>query len=140
MITAIYFAMLAQIALAFLLYLRLGALRRNALIGRETTYAEIALDDTRWPKDARQVSNCVSNQFELPVIFYVLCLMTIETNSASLLTALLAWAFVVLRYGHAYIHITSNYVPRRGMVFILGYFVLIAMAVIIALRLLFPGL
>ena len=135
MTTAIYFAMLAQMTLAFALLIAVGAVRRTAIIERKTTYAEIALDDTRWPENVRKVANCYRNQFELPVIFYALCLMTIMVNAASLLTALLAWIFVISRLGHAYIHVTSNYVPQRGLVFTVGFLALIVMAVIIALRL-----
>lgn len=135
MITAIYFAMLAQMALTFGLLLGVGMVRRRAMLERKATYAEVALDDTRWPPEARKVANCYRNQFELPVIFYALCLMTIGTGVASLLTALLAWAFVVFRLGHAYIHCTSNRVPVRGAVFTLGFLVLVLMAIIIALRL-----
>jgi hypothetical protein len=135
MITAIYLAMLAQMALTFALLIGVGAVRRRAIIERRATYADIALDDSRWPEDARKVANCYRNQFELPVIFYALCLITIMVNAASLLTALLAWFFVLLRIAHAYIHCTSNRVPRRGLVFALGFLMLVLMAIIIALRL-----
>ena len=135
MITAIYFAMLAQMALAFALLIAVGAVRRTAIISRKVTYAEIALDDARWPENVRKVANCYRNQFELPVIFYALCLMTIMVNAASLLTALLAWVFVISRLGHAYIHVTTNRVPRRGLVFTVGFLALMLMAVIVAVRL-----
>jgi hypothetical protein len=135
MITAIYFAMLAQMVLTFALLLGVGAVRRRAILDRKAAYADIALDDTRWPPEARKVANCYRNQFELPVIFYALCLITVLVNAASLLTALLAWMFVISRLGHAYIHVTSNRVPLRGLVFAIGFVVLILMALIIALRL-----
>jgi hypothetical protein len=43
--------------------------------------------------------------------------------------------FVISRLGHAYIHVTSNRVPRRGLVFTVGFLALVLMAVIVAFRL-----
>ena len=59
-----------------------------------------------------QLGNAVDNQFQLPVLFYVACLIAIGFG-ATLLEVLLAAAFVVTRYVHAFIHVTSNNVVRR---------------------------
>jgi hypothetical protein len=49
MATAIFYPVFAQFILTFGLLLWMGLLRRDALRAGETTYAEMALDDTRWP-------------------------------------------------------------------------------------------
>ena len=41
----------------------------------------------------------------------------IPTRHADLIMVVLAWVYVALRLAHAYIHVTDNYVPRRGAVF-----------------------
>ena len=63
-------------------------------------------------------SNALANQFQLPVVFYALCLMLASINAVSTLALVLCWAYVVMRWVHAYVHVTSNYVPTRMRVFI----------------------
>jgi hypothetical protein len=140
MATAIFFPVFAQVILTFGLLLWMGLLRRDALRAGETTYAEIALDDLRWPPGARQVANCYRNQFELPVVFYVLCLVAFEIGAVGTLMIVLAWAFVASRVVHAYIHTTSNRVDQRGAAFAVGYLIVLIMTVLLIAHLLLAGL
>ena len=52
------------------------------------------------------------------------------------LTICMAWIFVAARYAHAYVHVTSNVVTTRFNLFGFGAFVLIAMWLIFAARIL----
>ena len=62
----------------------------------------------------QQVGNSLTNQFELPVLFYVLTILAIITKHADFLFVVMAWIFVLTRLAHAYIHVTSNNVrPAR---------------------------
>jgi hypothetical protein len=55
-----------------------------------------------------------SNQFEIPVLFYVLTILAYVTHLAGLIFVILAWVFVIFRLLHAYVHVTSNTVRVRG--------------------------
>jgi hypothetical protein len=55
-----------------------------------------------------QVGYSYSNQFELPVLFYVLTILAWMTRHADLAFVVLAWIFVIFRYLQAYVHVTSN--------------------------------
>ncbi len=136
---AVLYPVLAQIILTLVLLMIMGLQRQSALNSGSVTVDDIALDNTRWPERARQYANCYSNQFELPVIFYVLCLMAQITNAASLLFLILAWIFVVSRVVHAFEHTTSNVVRRRGRIFAVGYFCLIVMTVLLLLHFILPA-
>jgi hypothetical protein len=140
MATAIFYPVFAHFILTFGLLLWMGLLRRDALRAGETTYAEMALDDTRWPPGARKVANCYRNQFELPVVFYVLCLVAFEIGAVSTLMLVLAWAFVASRFVHAYIHTTSNRVDQRGAAFAVGFLIVLIMTVLLLGHLLLAGL
>ena len=61
--------------------------------------------------------NSFSNQFELPVLFYVLTILAYVTHHAGILFVVLAWVFVIFRLLHAYVHVTSNIVRLRGAFF-----------------------
>ena len=68
----------------------------------------------------------LKNQFELPIFFYFLISVILVFDKVSQLDLILAWIFVVSRYLHCYIRLSSNYVLYRAIVFQLGMLVLIA--------------
>ncbi len=53
------------------------------------------------------------NLFEIPVLFYVLCVTLTATGLATPLQVGLAWLYVALRAAHSLIHITYNRVSHR---------------------------
>jgi len=67
----------------------------------------------------------LKNQFELPIFFYFLISLILIFDVISITDVILAWIFVISRYIHCYIRLTSNYVPNRAKVFMLGLFVLV---------------
>ena len=60
------------VGLTFALLLGMVGTRRRALVGGETRIRDIALGQPNWPTRATQIGNCYRNQFELPLLFYVL--------------------------------------------------------------------
>ena len=68
----------------------------------------------------------LKNQFELPVLFYFLVTLLYVKGSITQLDLILAWIFAVSRYIHAYIRLSSNYVPNRAKMFIVGLIALLA--------------
>jgi hypothetical protein len=96
--------------------------------------ANVALREPNWPPHVRQVENNYLNQFELPVLFYVLTILSILTRHADLFFVLMAWVFVVLRIFHAYVHLTSNILRIRGPLFVAGAIVLTIMWVVFIVR------
>ncbi len=125
-----------QVALTFGLMLWMAFSRAGALKRRETTLADTALGQSNWPPRVQQVSNCYQNQFQLPVLFYVLTILSIITRHADFLFVVMAWLFVLSRFVHAFIHTGSNYVRHRFNAFALGAVILLAMWIIFALRIL----
>ena len=131
---AVLYPVLAQVILTLALLLILGWHRQVALHDGSVAAQDVALDNTHWPPRARQFANSYRNQFELPVIFYVLCLVAQVTNSVDWLFLILAWIFVVFRIIHAIEHTTSNVVMRRCAIFALGYFCLVIMTALLLIR------
>ena len=60
------------------------------------------------------------NLLELPVLFYVVCLLMLVTGRFDSVQVSLAWVFVIARTVHAFIHIAFNYVPLRFAAFVAG--------------------
>ena len=128
-------AMLLQGGLALGLLWYLGTIRIPMVKRGEVRMGDIALDRSGWPEQARKVSNAFDNQFQLPVLFYVACFLAIAFT-ATLLEVLLAFAFVVTRYVHAVIHVTTNNVPHRFAAYSAGLVVLCLFWVDLLVRLL----
>tara|TARA_Y100001970_G_scaffold47906_1_gene60638 strand:+ start:3869 stop:4282 length:414 start_codon:yes stop_codon:yes gene_type:complete len=68
----------------------------------------------------------LKNQFELPIFFYFLVSVVLAFDRVTQLDIIFSWFFVVSRYLHCYIRLTSNHVPSRAKVFQVGMVVLIA--------------
>lgn len=133
--TAILLPVFLHVLLVFALLIRTGSLRAQAARSGRVRLSEAALDGGKWPENTRKWANNYQNQFELPVLFYALVAFLLATNRADLVEVVLAWLFVVARLLHTAIHVTSNIVPRRGFVFLLGTIVLGAMWIWFGLRL-----
>src|ERR1043166_7129161 len=100
------------VGLAFVLLLWMAGARRATLVSGETKIRDIALGQQNWPQRATQIGNCYRNQFELPMLFYVLIALALPLRKADLVIVLLSWVFVVTRFVHAGIFVTSNDLNR----------------------------
>jgi len=85
---------------------------------------------------ATQIGNCYRNQFELPVLFYVLIALALPLRHADLVIVMLSWVFVVTRFVHAGVFVTSNDLNRRSLAWFAGALVLFIMWVYFALKIL----
>ena len=133
-IQAVLAPLFVQIALTFALLIAMALQRGKALNSKQVHYRDIALRQPNWPERATQIANAFHNQLEIPLLFYVLTILVLFTRQADLLFVLLAWVFVALRLAQAYVHVTTNYVPHRGMLFGVSALVLLAMWIVFFLR------
>jgi hypothetical protein len=124
------------IGLTFFLLIWMAGARRNALVGGETRIRDIALGQPNWPERATQVANCFANQFEIPLLFYILIAIALPLRRTDLVIVLLSWVFVVTRFVHAGIFVTSNDLNRRSLAWFAGVLVVFAMWVYFALKIL----
>jgi hypothetical protein len=116
-----------EVVLTFVLLFWLAPLRRRAFIDGKVKPADIALGQRNWPGRTQQIANSFDNQFQLPVLFYVLTILAMITRHADVVFIVMAWIFVLSRIAHAYVHTTSNIVLRRGGLYGVGAFVLAIM-------------
>lgn len=124
------------VGLTFALLIWMAGARRQALVGGQTKIRDIALREPNWPVRATQIGNCFSNQFEIPVLFYVLIALALPLRHADLVIVLLSWVFVVTRFVHAGIFVSSNDLGQRSMAWFAGVLVLFAMWIYFALKIL----
>ena len=129
--------LLAQVFLTFALMILMAVKRVGAANARRYKLRDIAVNSSNYPEDIAKYGNSYSNQFEQPVLFYLLCiLLLIGGLKNSWLFLSLAALYVALRYVHAFIHVTSNHVIWRFYAFLAGSIVLVTMWGLFAVRLL----
>ena len=130
---AILAPLFVQVALTFCLLFWMGYARVRVIRRREVRVSDIALGQPAWPARPTQAANAYRNQFELPVLFYVLAIIA---RKADFLFVVMSWIFVILRIVHAGIHTSSNDVPQRFYAFLAAAIVLLLMWIIFAVRVL----
>jgi hypothetical protein len=116
-VQAILAPVFVQVGLTFLLLFWLAPMRTGDYKAGRVRPEDIALRQPNWPERTTKVANAFSNQFELPVLFYVLTILAYLTHLADLIYVVLAWVFVAFRLLQASVHVTSNIVRLRGALF-----------------------
>jgi hypothetical protein len=106
-----------EVILTFGLLFWLAPMRSHDVSSGATRLEDVALREPKWSQRSLQVGYSYGNQFELPVLFYVLTILAYFTRHAGIVFVVLAWVFVIFRYLHAYVHVTTNQVRLRGAFF-----------------------
>lgn len=125
-----------EVLLMFILMGWMGLERGRSLTSGEVKAEDIALNGNNYTTRARQFGNCFSNQFELPMLFFVLIAFILITRVGDLLLLILAWVFVLSRIAHAYVHTTSNDLDWRFRAYSVGAVALFVMWLLFAIKIL----
>jgi hypothetical protein len=128
----IFVPALVQVLLTLAVYVVLIRTKVRAMKAGQVDMARRALHDDAWPDSVMKINNNIRNQFELPVLFYALSFSLWALDSVHVAALAAASLFVLSRITHSWIHIGSNYVPARRRAFTVGWFVLLAMALLVA--------
>jgi hypothetical protein len=93
---------------------RLGEMRARRIDPQELATTRAAADNFR-------------NLFEVPVLFYLLCIALAVTGASTPAFVAAAWGYVVLRALHSLIHVTYNRVVHRFLVYVASTLLLFGM-------------
>jgi hypothetical protein len=124
-----------EVGLTFALLLWLGVRRVDAVTSGAVHPRDVSLRQPNWPKDITQLANAYQSQLELPILFYLVTVLSLFTARSSTTLLVLAWAFVVTRLFHALIHVTTNHMGRRFYAFFAGSQIVMVMWILFALDL-----
>jgi len=110
-----------QVGLTFVLGVFLASSRVfEAATNAETSKAVKAGQSGVYTNRTLNIGANFSNQFEVPVLFYVAVLLAIATGPITDSFINLAWVFAISRIVHALIHCTINIILLRFVSFIVG--------------------
>ena len=110
----------AMIILTFVVMVKMRIVMTKYVKSKELSFGYFKLYRGEVPEEVDQARHNFKNLFEMPVLFYLLVALIYSTNNLNLFDLIFAWFFVFFKYIHAYIRMTSNYVPNRAKIFILS--------------------
>ncbi|MEN9559865.1 MAG: hypothetical protein RLZZ502_1076 [Pseudomonadota bacterium] len=121
----IFYPVFALVLLSLVVSRVLYVVRRKEIREKKLRMRDIALsgDIAKAISDTRSADN-YRNLFEMPVLFYVLCVVLYVTQGVNMAFLVAAWLYVALRYAHTYVHCTSNRVKYRFIAFAVSAFLL----------------
>lgn len=96
-------------------YRNVAVARGAASVGYYQTYGADAP-----PEWVERPARTFMNLLEVPVLFYVACILMLQTGLWDSTQVSLAWLFVGTRFVHAVVYIGINYVPLRLVTYMMG--------------------
>ena len=128
MSTSIFHPVVALVLWTFVVLLLVPKARFKAARARQVRVADFALGESEnVPPQTRLPNRNYMNLLELPVLFYVACLVVYVIGKVDAWSLGLAWLYVALRIAHSLVHFTYNHVIHRMRVFALSVLVLVAL-------------
>ena len=123
--TLLLYPATSMMILTIFLYVKNYLDNRKATINKSIKFSYFRTYTGETPDYVTISRQTLKNQFELPVFFYFLMCIILVFDKVSQFDIILSWIFVASRYLHCYIRLSSNYIPNRAKVFLIGLVVLI---------------
>jgi len=123
----IFLPMLATMALTAFVWVYMYARRIPAMQKARVsvqTYTTPDKVEEHLPEAINYPANNLKNLFELPVLFYGLCLYLFVSGNVDTAYVAAAWLFCLFRTVHSVVHCTSNIVMLRFYLYAAGALVL----------------
>ncbi len=120
----IIFPVIAMFFWIAIMLFYLFIVRVRAIRGREVRFSQFKLQ-VGMPEKIQQVSNNVNNLFQVPMLFFLACVLLYLLDKVSPFYLFLSWGFVLLRIVHSWVHITENDVNLRFFSFAIGLLFLV---------------
>jgi hypothetical protein len=108
---------------------------------RAGSQGQVTFDDFRYgesgrvPDSVRLPNRNFMNLLEVPVLFYVACVIAFLSGHVDSLLMGLAWIYVALRLGHSVVHLSYNNVAHRLVLFAVSNVLVAVMLLVICHRL-----
>lgn len=112
---------LSMMVLTFVVWIVMYQRRIRYIVANSVDPQQLSSPDraaAMLPENVRAPADNLRNLFELPVLFYVLCLYLYLSSSIDAGHMIAAWLFVATRILHSYVHCTSNRVMLRFKLYV----------------------
>lgn len=111
---------LATMILTFVVWIYMYARRLSFIFSRgldakQMTPAELSRVS---PPAVSSPSDNLKNLFEMPTVFYAICLYLFATHQVDAVYLAAAWGFFLFRALHSLVHCTFNFIPLRFVLYV----------------------
>ena len=93
----IIYPLIAMIFLTIIIGVQLLYCNTKAVLNGEVDIRHFRLFNSKIPKNLQSISQHYKNMFEMPILFYILCILLIINNNYSQFDVILAWGFVLFK-------------------------------------------
>ena len=132
----ILYPLLPVVFLNFFVIFHMRYVIEKAIKKREVRYSWFRVYEGSAPEYMMAARPHYKNFFEIPILFYLLCIILYVIDDVRDLDLWIAWLCVVFKFIHSYIRLTSNYVPNRAYAFYICVLLLLGGWIYLAVRIL----
>jgi hypothetical protein len=104
--------------LAYMYYMFI--FRRRAVANKEVRARHFKAYQGDTTESLQIIQNHFNNQFQVPILFFIVCVLCLQQQSVTRLSILLASLFVISRIIHSIIHLGQNHPLKRALVYFIG--------------------
>ncbi len=134
--TAIFSPFIGMLVLTMLVWVYMFIKRLSYFSANKIDPEQVSTPDklaSLVPEHIQNPANNFKNLFEVPILFYVICLFLYSTNQVDQIHIYCAYAFFVFRALHSIVHCTFNKVMARFVLYVVSSIALWAMIIRAAL-------
>ena len=133
--TELVYPMFIMVLLTFSVVIRLLRARTKSVKDgvMKTSYYRLYQGEGE-PEAAAKLTRHFTNLFEVPVLFYVVCVAAMSLKVTGLAFLILAWAYVIARIAHTIVHTGSNRLRNRIYTYFSSWLILLAMWALLVIR------
>lgn len=131
----IFWPVIAQVALVVVIWWRMYVTRVREMRSRRIRPQALATSRHMSVLQDVTAADNFRNLFEIPVLFFAVCLALAVTDTVTPVQIALAWTFVALRAVHSLIHVTYNRVVHRFAAYVASSLCVFAMWALFAVSL-----
>ena len=121
----IYYPLFTMVLLTLLVALRRLYFNTRAVLSGEVHIKHFRLFDAGISLKLQSVAQHYKNMFEMPILFYILCILLIINNNYTQFDVIIAWGFVLFRVLHSLARIPNKDVNLRFGLFTGSFIMLV---------------
>ena len=121
----IFHPLIGMVVLTLLVAIRLLYFAINSTLTGKVHIKQFRIYDGEFPKYFQSARQHYKNMFEMPILFYILCILLIINNNYTQFDVIIAWGFVLFRVLHSLARIPNRDVNLRFGLFAGSFIMLV---------------
>ena len=117
--------LIGMVVLTLLVAIRLLYFAINSTVTGKVHIKQFRVYDGEFPTAFQSVRQHYKNMFEIPILFYILCILLIINNNYTQFDVIIAWGFVLFRILHSLARIPNRDVNLRFGLFAGSFIMLV---------------